>query len=190
MRASVWSWEKDGDLIAAEFADVYAKAENLPHELEDGLNGLPEFARRASDMQRKVFEAAIRLSEPGSRAPPIQIINPVDDELTPPIEFHYTNLMYHTAGVPRPDFDNLKGCGCRGACDPESTTCSCVATQLKYTSKIVVFQGMVYTEEGTLRWQDIPVFECNAKCGCDDECQNRVCTYISCSLAHGSLHLE
>lgn len=174
VRASVFSWEKDGDAIAKEFADIYASADKLPHMLEDQLNSLPDFARRASDMQRKVFEAAIRVAERGRKAPHIKIVNNVDDELTPPIEFHYTNLMYHTNGVPRPDFDGLKGCGCRGGCDPYSKTCSCAAKQLEETAYYLDGRGFGYTEAGTLVHTRIPVFECNAKCGCDESCQNRV----------------
>lgn len=177
-QASVYSWEKDGDWIAKEFADVYAKASNLPHEMEDELNALPLHARNASGMQRKAFEAHIRLAERNLKAPPIQILNPVDDDLTPPIEFHYTDLMYHTDNVPRPNFDGLKGCGCRGSCDPLSKTCSCVAKQLSFTSEFTKLFRMIYTEQGTLHSVEFPVIECNAKCGCDEECQNRVRTYI------------
>jgi len=128
---------------------------------------------RATDQARIIFEAAIREStaadEPG--APPIRIYNDIDDEVTPPWEFHYTNLMWHGDGVPGPDMKALQGCECEGRCDPKSKTCLCVQRQSKHLERT----GFVYNDRGRLiEPLQYPIFECNDFCGCGEGCPNRV----------------
>ncbi|KAI0779687.1 SET domain-containing protein [Fomes fomentarius] len=169
------SWRKDRQRIAKEHAPITQLAENIPHDLHDRLNALPTSARQAGNMQVLVFEAEIRhntaVDEP--KAPPIAIINEVDDEPTPPLEFYYSNLMWHGKGVPKPDYDNLQGCDCVGPCDPMSKTCSCVRRQ-KEGMKESGLSGFIYDKKGRLRATEYPVFECNMNCGCSDDCLNRV----------------
>ncbi|THH28652.1 hypothetical protein EUX98_g5534 [Antrodiella citrinella] len=172
-------WERDYTDIAREFAGFYALASELPTMLEDELNALSQSVRYAGDIQRKIFEARIRSAEEATtRGPPIRIINDIDDEMTPPIDFHYTNLMYHGGSVPRPDIENLKGCGCHGTCNPFNTRCSCMRRnweQLKtYLPEGARFNGCVYDKDGRTVHNLIPIFECNAACNCEDNCQNRV----------------
>ncbi len=175
------SWRKDRQRIAKEHAPITQLAENIPHDLHDRLNALPTSARQAGNMQVLIFEAEIRhntvVDEP--QAPPIAIINEVDDEPTPPLEFYYSNLMWHGKGVPKPDYDNLQGCDCVGPCDPMSKTCSCVRRQ-KEVMKQSGLSGFIYDKKGRLRATEYPVFECNMNCGCSDDCLNRVClsTYV------------
>ena len=157
---------------ARERTPHFLKAADLPHTLQDWLNALPA-VYRATDQARIIFEAAIREStaadEPG--APPIRIHNNIDDEVTPPWEFHYTNLMWHGDGVPGPDMKSLQGCECEGRCDPKSKTCLCVQKQSKYLERT----GFVYNDKSRLIDPlQYPIFECNDFCGCGEECQNRV----------------
>lgn len=156
---------------ARERVPSYLKAQNLPHALQDHLNALPA-VYRATEMARTIFEAAIRESTVNDEpdAPPIEIWNNVDDEMTPPWEFHYTNQMWHGDGVPGPDIKNLQSCDCEGACDPTSKTCSCVKRQSKYIDRT----GFVYSRGRLKEPVNFPIFECNDFCGCGDECSNRV----------------
>ncbi|RPD78603.1 SET domain-containing protein [Lentinus tigrinus ALCF2SS1-7] len=174
------SWRRDKGRIAKEFAPIAQLAENIPHELYDQLNSLPPSARRAGNMQVLVFEAEIRANtaEDEPNAPPIRIINDVDDEPTPPLEFFYSNLMWHGKGVPKPDYDALQGCSCSGPCEPSS--CACARKHKDYCKGTPSF---MYDKKGKVRAIDdeLPIFECNMNCGCSDDCPNRV-------VQHGRQH--
>ncbi|KZT72048.1 SET domain-containing protein [Daedalea quercina L-15889] len=167
-------WGRDHRQMMKEFANHHVLAKNLPHELQDRINALSPRARKEGNMQVKLFEQAIieNTFEDESNAPPIYIVNDIDDELTPPFEFHYSNLMWHGEGVPKPDVANLRGCGCLGPCDPKSKTCACLARQKQYHP-----DGFLYQEgrnKGQLKAHDYPIFECNDFCGCSEDCPNRV----------------
>ncbi|KAH9935451.1 uncharacterized protein B0H18DRAFT_412930 [Fomitopsis serialis] len=158
-----------------EFANYYVLAKDLPHELQDRINALGPRARREGDMQIKILEQAIieNTFEDEPHAPPIRIINQIDDEeLTPPFEFHYSNLMWHGEGVPKPDAAKLQGCGCLGPCDPNSKTCECLARQKAYHEAGFLYHGG--RNKGQLIQHNYPIFECNDFCGCSDDCVNRV----------------
>jgi Pre-SET motif len=160
---------------ARERVPKFLKARDLPHTLQDYLNALPERCR-ASDQARVIFEAAMRESTADDEpdAPAIRIYNEIDNEVTPPWEFHYTNKMWHGEGVPGPDLKTLRGCDCEGRCDPKSKTCLCVQKQTRHldTSRV----GFVYDNKCRLIEPLInyPIFECNDFCGCGADCQNRV----------------
>jgi histone-lysine N-methyltransferase SUV39H len=144
--------------------------------LQDYFNALPAMYRK-TDEARLIFEAAIRESTANDEpdAPPIEIHNKLDDEVTPPWEFHYSNKMWHGEGVPGPDLKSLSGCDCEGRCDPKSKTCLCVKKQAKYLDK----RGFVYNDKGRLiNPVHYPIFECNDFCGCGEECQNRVRVFV------------
>ncbi|EGO23477.1 hypothetical protein SERLADRAFT_391489 [Serpula lacrymans var. lacrymans S7.9] len=161
---------------------AYHLAKDLPHSLEDRMNSMSDDFRN-SDNARIIFEEAIQQNtddEPD--APRIQIYNEVDEEATPPWEFHYTNRMWYGKGIPPPDVKNLASCNCRGKCNPKSRSCVCLKRQRQWLDKYVEggsldkkdAMGFLYDEKGRLRMQDFPIFECNKFCGCDDECTNRV----------------
>lgn len=171
------SWRRDKYCIAKEFAPVTQLAENIPHDLHDRLNSLPPSARRAGNMQVLIFEAEIRANtaEDEPNAPPIRIVNNVDDEPTPPLEFYYSNLMWHGKGVPKPDYSALQGCGCIGQCEPSSKTCACVKKHKSYWEG----SGFMYDKKGRVKDHEHPIFECNMNCGCSDDCPNRVCCLMS-----------
>ncbi|OCH88882.1 SET domain-containing protein [Obba rivulosa] len=179
----VISWKTDRKQVVRkfrEFAQTGKLAEDIPHELQDRINALPAAARRADRMQVKLFEAAIaeNTADDEPNAPPIRVINEIDDELTPPYEFHYSNLLWHGPGVPLPDEKNLVGCDCIGPCDPLSKTCACVQRQQQECDFI---NGFLYDARGRLRVHEYPIFECNAMCGCSEDCINRV-------VQHGRKH--
>ncbi|KAI0368276.1 SET domain-containing protein [Pilatotrama ljubarskyi] len=170
------SWKKDRKRLAREFAPVTQLAKDIPHDLQDRLNSLSLSARSAGNMQVLIFEAEIRANtaEDEPYAPPIQIVNEIDDEPTPPLEFYYSNLMWHGEGVPKPDHESLRGCDCIGPCDPMSKTCTCVKRQRKYWDGAGGGGGFIYDRKGKLRAHEYPIFECNMNCACSDDCTNRV----------------
>ena len=178
---TVISWNVDRETLAREFADFYACAADLRYDLQDEINRLDKWALQAGDMQRIVFEAAMRDADRPTKSPPIRIINNIDDEPAPRFEFIYTNLMYHSDTVPKPDFDRLEGCSCRGKCDPFSKTCSCIRRQRNADREEIYYGGFIWNEEGRLLDNGFPIVECNAKCGCSDACQNRV-SILSCDF--------
>ncbi|KAF8623753.1 hypothetical protein AX15_006196 [Amanita polypyramis BW_CC] len=148
-------------------------ARDLPHTLQDYINHMSEWTRLLPDM-RTVFTAAIQentaMDEP--EAPPITVENDVDNEPTPPWEFHYSNHMWHGKGVPPPDIENLTSCDCIGRCDPRSKSCACVRRQRQALED--ENSDFSYDNRGRLKEPGYPIFECNDLCGCDDDCRNRV----------------
>jgi [histone H3]-lysine9 N-trimethyltransferase SUV39H len=165
----------------------YLLAKDLPHALQDHMNAMDTYWR-AMPMNRVIFEASIventMNDEPD--APLIKIFNEIDDEPTPPWEFHYSNQMWHGEGVPAPDLLDLISCDCRGGCDPKSVTCACLKRQRSETLDYT--PDFAYDQKGQLTAFDIPIFECNDLCGCGNECRNRVCLNKATLLLPGSSH--
>ncbi|KAJ7471282.1 hypothetical protein B0H11DRAFT_1730412 [Mycena galericulata] len=150
-------------------------AKELVSLLHDYINSYDEHFRLSPHM-RTVFESVIRenTAEDEPDAPWIDVINNVDAEPTPPWEFYYTNRIWLGDHIDPPDLTKLVGCDCRGKCDPDSTTCSCLKRQNEYL-KGYCDPGFSYDNKGRLRTMGPPIFECNALCSCDDEdCRNRV----------------
>ena len=152
-------------------------AKNLPHALLDNMNAMHAYFR-SLPINRTIFEETIsdNTMDDEPDAPPIRIINDIDDEPTPPWEFYYTNQMWHGEGVPPPDMENLPSCDCVGSCDPKSETCACLKRQQDYTLEFT--PDFAYDRRGRLKQNDIPIFECNDLCRCDDECRNRVSIFF------------
>ncbi|KAG2128685.1 hypothetical protein DEU56DRAFT_741748 [Suillus clintonianus] len=158
----------------------YRLAKDLPHELQDRVNALPQ-SYRDSPQAAALFEAMMdEAMDDELEAPPISIINEVTDEGAPPWEFVYTNQMWYGEGVPPPDIKNLVSCGCVGRCDPKAKTCGCAKRQHHHLKQYIDngtipkdWKG-VYDGKGCLQWFGVPIFECNDFCGCDEDCPNRV----------------
>ncbi|KAI0000464.1 hypothetical protein BJV77DRAFT_939222 [Russula vinacea] len=165
-----------------EFAPKVFYSRDIPHALQDLMNSV-EIPFRQSIMAKEMFEAAIyeNTYEDEPNAPRISIVNDVDGDLevTPAWEFYYSNRIWHSDGVPPPDFTNLRGCGCEGYCDPKSQTCSCLKRQQEYSGHI---PGFIYDDKGRLKQRGFPIFECNELCGCLEGCRNRV------RVQHGRQH--
>lgn len=162
----------------------YRQAKDIPTDLHDQINNLDNEQRaRMSDVLRLIFEAQMvtNTAHDEPDAPYIHIYNNVDEDPTPPFEFYYTNLMWHTEGVPPPDYQGLKGCDCIGGCNPKSKTCACIERQRlqfrdeKNDPDRWLPQGFMYNEKGILVQSNFPVIECNDACRCSDDCMNRVC---------------
>ncbi|TFK31605.1 hypothetical protein BDQ12DRAFT_618597 [Crucibulum laeve] len=152
----------------------YYRAKDIPHSLQDHINRMSDYTRMLPGM-RDIFLASIQegSAEEECDVPDIELINNIDDEPTPPWEFHYSNHMWHGEGVPPPDMKNLVRCDCIGGCDPRSKTCACLKQQSSYYDSGVV--DFAYDNRGRLkRDQPYPIFECNSLCACDDSCRNRV----------------
>jgi hypothetical protein len=150
-------------------------AKDIPHLLQDRMNSMSE-EYRSDETARQVFLAAIQhnTAEDEPDASVIDVVNDIDDERTPPWEFHYTNKMWLGEGVPPPDLDNLEGCSCVGQCDPNSKTCACVKRQaLKWDGGGFIYDSSGRAKPGGLQY---PIFECNDLCGCFEDCPNRVRT--------------
>lgn len=171
----VMTWKTHGIALAMEFADPYARAKDIPHELQDQINAMQDYAKRAEGYLVNIFEGSIsaNTAQDEPHAPPIKIINYVDDDPTPPFEFYYSNKMWHSEKVPKPDLENLQGCDCQGRCEPSSKSCSCIKRQVEQYKKLAIKDTMAYDSRGRMKHHGIPIFECNMKCGCDDDCRNR-----------------
>ncbi|KZO95965.1 hypothetical protein CALVIDRAFT_144321 [Calocera viscosa TUFC12733] len=173
MRASVVPAERNQPPIANEICLASELGQPL---LQDAMNGLPNtpFLRFVFT---SVFEAHIQESAGLDEldAPPIKIINTVDDKPCPDPTFVYTNKIIYGEGIPPPDLDALEGCDCEGPCDPNSTTCSCIHRQGLYPDNDVDY-GFVHDSKGCLRSEVEPavIVECNSACRCSVDCQNRV----------------
>ncbi|KAF7377804.1 Histone-lysine N-methyltransferase, H3 lysine-9 specific [Mycena sanguinolenta] len=150
-------------------------ARDLVSELHDYIHSFGESFRMSPHM-RHVLESFIRenTADDEPDAPWIDIINEVDAEPTPPWEFYYTNKLWVGEGIDPPDMTKLVGCDCKGRCDPNSKTCSCLLKQKEYSAGYFS-DGFAYDNKGRLKRDGIPIFECNSLCACDDdECKNRV----------------
>ncbi|KAF9545523.1 SET domain-containing protein [Agrocybe pediades] len=121
---------------------------------------------------RTLYEAMIleNTMNDEPEAPPIKIQNDVDDCAAPPWEFFYTNEMWHGEDVPAPEVKDLVGCSCKGACNPKSKSCTCLKRQAAVTGEM----DFIYDKNGKLKRPGFPIYECNALCGCGDDCRNRV----------------
>jgi histone-lysine N-methyltransferase SUV39H len=154
--------------------DPHRRVQDIPRFTQKLLN-LSSHRARKSSTAKDIFEAKIRqnTARDEGRAPKIHVVNNVDNaDATPPFEFHYSNEYWFDTDVPPPDYDKVQGCGCIGPCDPRSETCSCVRLQESWNDDEM--KGFIYDEKGCLKQPTIPAFECNWKCGCDDDCPNRV----------------
>lgn len=167
------TWLQNGPQLARYLAAPHLLAKNVPHTLQDAMAVMFKSARAADKMQQKVFEALISANTASEEplAPFIGIINDVDDEATPPLEYHYTNFMWYSDQVPGPALENLQGCSCIGSCNSTSNNCSCLMKQHQFWEEGA---GSIYDSKGKLLDHDYPIFECNVLCGCGDECINRV----------------
>jgi histone-lysine N-methyltransferase SUV39H len=165
---------REGYQPLVRFTDEFLKGP----ELQSYINSFSA-EYRMSGGTRQILSAHIahntREDEPN--APPIEILNKVDNDPAPPWEFWYTNQMYHGPGVPLPDGSKMKGCDCVGKCDPRSKTCQCVARQRVFFDGTDDHGlGFIYDKQRRLRplLAGYAIWECNDLCGCDEDCMNRV----------------
>ncbi|KAL0953660.1 hypothetical protein HGRIS_004861 [Hohenbuehelia grisea] len=165
------SW-KDWVAERSAFEPEYFHARDLPNTLHDHINAMDDWSRSLESM-RTVFEMAIHenTAKEEPHASPITVFNDVDNDPCPPWEFYYSNQMWHGDGVPAPTIEGLEGCDCYPKCLPNKK-CKCFMRQRKTTADYT--PGFVYDERGRAVQDDLPIFECNDLCRCDDDCRNRV----------------
>ncbi|KAE9407082.1 SET domain-containing protein [Gymnopus androsaceus JB14] len=153
----------------------YRLSKDLSHVMHDYINAYDPGVRNHPQMQ-EVYEWMIQentcLDEPD--APVIKVINQTETALTeptPPWEFVYTNEMWLGQDVSPPSRENLVACDCEGKCT--RNTCKCWKKQEAQTADFDV-KGFMYDQNGLLKRNGLPVFECNSLCNCGEECKNRV----------------
>ncbi|GAA5977705.1 hypothetical protein JCM11641_001383 [Rhodosporidiobolus odoratus] len=123
---------------------------------------------------------------PGTEVPQIRILPAIGCDATdwtsPPFELIYTNRVVYDQGIVP---TQAPGCGCKGNCKENQSTCECLKRQIAVCQKKPTshyrrseIKGFAWNDEGCL---DDSVFshadliiECNSQCGCGPECINRV----------------
>ncbi|KAJ7043582.1 hypothetical protein C8F04DRAFT_943351, partial [Mycena alexandri] len=174
----VFTWETYRQENLTNFQPRVYYAKDLVSKVHDYINSYDDHFRRSPQM-RRVLEGIIRenTADDEPDAPLIEVINEIDDEPTPPWEFYYSNKIWLGEGIDPPDTSKLVGCDCKGKCDPNSKTCSCLLRFQPYVQYCENQKpGFAYDDDtGLLRVPGVPIFECNSLCACDDEkCRNRV----------------
>lgn len=157
----------------------YFKAKDIPHILEDTVNAMTVRSRN-QDGIRFMMEESIKDADREERGvgfygpmpPPIRITNEVDGDITPPWEFHYSNVMWHGKHVAPPNRKDRVACRCAGQCGTYGD-CACLKLQREWTRSWGT-KDFAYDANKRLKEFNHPVFECNELCGCDDTCRNRV----------------
>lgn len=92
----------------------------------------------------------------------ITVVNEVDLEM-PPTNFHYINKSFAGANIDIPD-DPLIGCECEDGCNGRTQCCG----KMSGSSLFAYTKKRLRLPEGT------PIYECNRRCKCSEECPNRV----------------
>lgn len=168
------SWEIHGKAAMREAAATCLRARDLPHRIYDFMNTSTPLMKQNPEYHRCIFKSIIRSSTADTEphAPQIDIVNEVDKEPCPPPEFVYSNHIWHSDSVLSRDAprSRLNGCGCYPVCTPDSS-CSCLKKQQEFYDEGM--SGFNYSGN-CIRYDEYPVVECNAMCGCDNDCGNRV----------------
>ena len=126
---------------------------------------------KATEKSRNRFETTLRKNtEEEEFAPPIHVINDIDDDPCPELDFLFTNKVEFGQNVPTSSLEELSRCNCEGPCDPRSGTCLCAGIQEAYTEA----GGFSYDASGKLKEFGVRTFECNKHCSCTSFCPNRV----------------
>jgi hypothetical protein len=123
--------------------------------------------RAATEMHEDYKVFINKLSElPG---PPVTLVNEVDDEPSPPVDFEFITSLRLGKNVPEYDDGFTFGCECpvSGCVDP--TEC---------TDLIELQDGhrqFAYNKHGrNITDNQLAIFECNHMCSCGPSCSNRV----------------
>lgn len=154
-----------------------------PEERSQILKHAQRFVPSKSRMLEKSrirFENAIRKNtEEEEFAPRIYVINTVDNEPCPDLDFLFTNKLEYGTNVPTMSLSALQRCNCKGPCSP-SGDCMCAAIQAAYSD----CNAFSYDDDGRLKEFGVRTVECNEFCGCSFECPNKVS-----SIFAGSQHI-
>ncbi|KAG0644370.1 hypothetical protein HOY80DRAFT_878663 [Tuber brumale] len=105
--------------------------------------------------------------------PPITLKNTVNDIPSPDPAFRFISKNILGEGVREPDNGFLIGCECSNGCETEN--CGCITENHLLISGGVENHGFAYDNHGrVIRPNDTVIMECNVRCKCQEECQNRV----------------
>jgi hypothetical protein len=141
--------------------------------LRKGGKNVPGPTRKAV-LERPEYTAFLnKLAEiPG---PPILLRNEVDDTPSPPLDFEFINELRLSSIVPEYSMDFVFGCDCpeTGCKDPDD--CSCTQEQ-KIQNPNEDEHRFRFNRHGKLTTIDDcrAIVECNDRCNCGPQCQNRV----------------
>jgi hypothetical protein len=139
------------------------------------------------------FESIIRSNtQEEEKAPRMHIVNEVDDEPCPKLDFHWTNDLVYGKGVPRPVASGqVEGCECPGPCEISGSrgpgACSCLkkqALELAAAHPGARLGGTIYDSKGCLKELGTRIVECNSNCFCAANCKNKVGPYCLKFLAN------
>ncbi|WBW75064.1 histone lysine H3-K9 methyltransferase Clr4 [Schizosaccharomyces osmophilus] len=104
------------------------------------------------------------------KGPEITLVNEVDDEPCPSLDFQFITEYRLTEGVTPPDPNFQSGCNCPAdGCDlNDSSRCECL-------DDLEEPKHFAYDAQGRVR-RDAPavIYECNSFCSCPSCCPNRV----------------
>lgn len=131
------------------------------------IRHLPFYTKRVVQQHQMVeWEAQINAVDKSSK---LTVENDVDFEL-PPMDFTYINDVLPTDGLIIPDEPPI-GCECPPDTETGKSSCS---PSTKCCGKLFGSE-MAYTRYKTLRVpQGTPIYECNKRCKCGPDCNNRV----------------
>lgn len=164
----------------SETSTVVLSAEERIQVLQHAQRLIPDEWKNSAKSKGK-FETTIRKNtEEEEFAPRIYIINNIDDEPCPNMDFWYTNEMKYGRDVPTIPPSR---CDCIGPCDPNSETCLCLNIQTAYNDS----KGFSYDAHGRLKELGVRTVECNKDCGCSSDCPNKVSYFFRCTMM-GTTH--
>lgn len=147
-------------------------AEERSEVLRHAQRVIPNEWRNSVKSKIKLENLIRKNTEEEEFAPRIYIINDVDDEPYPDMDFWYTNEMKYGKGVPKSPPDR---CECIGPCDPNSETCLCLNIQTAFND----WKGFSYDAHGRLKELGVRTVECNRDCGCSADCLNKVGCFVA-----------
>ncbi|KAG0446701.1 hypothetical protein HPP92_028717 [Vanilla planifolia] len=107
----------------------------------------------------------------GIETTPVCVVNELDDERGS--HFSYVTKVTYPGSMHTGT--DLQGCMCDGVCNPGDAACSCAQRNGGF---------LPYLSNGLLVRRSPIIYECNANCWCDMNCQNRV------TQKGAKLHLE
>lgn len=121
---------------------------------------LPFYTRRVLQQHQMVeWAAQINATDQSSR---LTVENDVDFEV-PPMDFTYINDVLPRDGIIIPDEPPI-GCDCEPKCSQHTTCCG----KLSGSKRAYDRKRILRVPQGT------PIFECNKRCKCGPDCNNRV----------------
>ncbi|XVE68483.1 hypothetical protein DITRI_Ditri09bG0071800 [Diplodiscus trichospermus] len=98
----------------------------------------------------------------GAESTPVSLVNEVDDEKGPAYFTYFPTVKYPKSFKLVQPFS---GCGCRDACQPGNSNCSCIQKN---------GGDFPYTANGVLVCRKPMIYECGPSCPCFRNCKNRV----------------